>query len=222
MEFKPTWLYVKQHNISGLRYFGKTSQSNVEKYKGSGRYWKNHIRQHGNDVTTIWSMLFLTEDDLVEFAQFFTEFYDIVKSTNLSNKKIWANLVPEDGRMGGQNIGMPSPMLGKKTGRLGVWNGKKRPAHSEMMTGRVQTEEHSNKISLALTGRQRTVEHGNNISIANKGKPKPRVSQALKGRILPKTPCKYCRRLLDAGNMKLHHGEKCKHKDEENNNDKTN
>ena len=25
-EFKPTWLYIKQHNTTGLKYFGKTTK----------------------------------------------------------------------------------------------------------------------------------------------------------------------------------------------------
>jgi hypothetical protein len=31
--FKPTWLYIKQHTVTGLKYFGKTTR-NPEKYKG--------------------------------------------------------------------------------------------------------------------------------------------------------------------------------------------
>ena len=37
---KPTYLYVKQHNKTGLKYFGKTTKKDPLKYKGSGLYWK--------------------------------------------------------------------------------------------------------------------------------------------------------------------------------------
>jgi hypothetical protein len=215
MEFLPTWLYIKQHNITGLKYFGKTSQNDVLKYKGSGRYWRKHLKQHGNDVTTIWAELFLNEESLIEFAQFFTEICDIVTSVDKNGKKIWANLIPEDGKMGGQNKGIPSTRKGVPTGRDCVWKGKKRPEHSATLSGRTQTSEHSNKISIALSGKVRTTEHSNNISIANKGKLKPLVSIALKGRVLPKTPCVHCGRMMDAGNMKQHHGNRCKLKDKE-------
>ena len=33
--YQPTWLYVKQHPVTGLKYFGKTTQ-NPYRYKGSG------------------------------------------------------------------------------------------------------------------------------------------------------------------------------------------
>ena len=37
--FVPTWLYIKQHNITKLKYFGKTVRKDPIKYKGSGTYW---------------------------------------------------------------------------------------------------------------------------------------------------------------------------------------
>ena len=36
--FKPTFLYIKQHTVTGKLYFGKTTQ-NPETYLGSGTYW---------------------------------------------------------------------------------------------------------------------------------------------------------------------------------------
>lgn len=45
------YLYIKTHNKTGLKYFGKTVQD-PHTYKGSGIYWRNHIKKHGNDVTT--------------------------------------------------------------------------------------------------------------------------------------------------------------------------
>ncbi len=50
--FKPTYLYIKTHNKTGMKYFGKTVSEDPEKYSGSGVYWKRHIEKHGNDVTT--------------------------------------------------------------------------------------------------------------------------------------------------------------------------
>lgn len=222
MAFIPTWLYIKRHNRTGLLYFGKTSQSNVMRYKGSGTYWKNHLKQHGNDVTTIWSELFLIEDDLLEFSQFFTEFYNIVKSTDTTNKKIWANLVPEDGKMGGQNIGMPSLLKGQKTGRPSVWKGKKRPEHADAMSGRTNTVEHNANISAALRQHTRTVEHGNAISAAKSGISNPKVSLALTGRIgqnkglsLATHRCIHCGIEASGGNLVRWHNNNCKYKEKE-------
>ena len=44
-------LYIKTHNKTGLKYLGKTSYDPF-KYKGSGTYWKRHIKKHGDDVIT--------------------------------------------------------------------------------------------------------------------------------------------------------------------------
>ena len=44
-----THLYIKTHNITGLKYFGKTI-GNPYSYKGSGTYWNNHLKKHGNNI----------------------------------------------------------------------------------------------------------------------------------------------------------------------------
>jgi hypothetical protein len=93
-EFKPTWLYIKKHNITGLQYFGKTVQ-NPLKYKGSGIYWTNHLNKHGNDVTTGWHQYFSDKQELTNYAIKFSIDNNIVES------KEWANIKIEDGLMGG-------------------------------------------------------------------------------------------------------------------------
>ena len=49
--FKPTYLYIKTHNITGLKYFGKTT-GDPYTYFGSGTKWLNHLNVYGKDVTT--------------------------------------------------------------------------------------------------------------------------------------------------------------------------
>lgn len=93
-EFKPTWLYLKQHNKTGLKYFGKTIKD-PETYNGSGTYWTNHLAQHGDDVSTIWKQLFTDKEELTKFALDYSEKNNIVESNE------YANLKPEDGLMGG-------------------------------------------------------------------------------------------------------------------------
>jgi hypothetical protein len=89
--YKPTWLYIKQHNLTGLKYFGKTIKKDPAKYRGSGKYWLQHLNKHGNNVSTVWCKLFETQESLVEFAQKFSEENNIVDSTE------WANLKAENG-----------------------------------------------------------------------------------------------------------------------------
>lgn len=93
-EFKPTWLYLKQHNKTGLKYFGKTIKD-PENYNGSGIYWTAHLKKHGYDVSTIWKQLFTDKEELTKFALEYSIKNNIVESTE------YANLKPEDGLMGG-------------------------------------------------------------------------------------------------------------------------
>lgn len=94
-DFQPTFLYIKQHNITGLKYFGKTVELDPVKYKGSGKRWQHHLKKHGNDVSTIWYQRFTDKDELKKFSLRFSEENNIVES------KDWANLKPEDGLWGG-------------------------------------------------------------------------------------------------------------------------
>lgn len=94
---KPTWLYVKQHNITKLKYFGKTARVNPISYLGSGIYWRNHLKAHGNSITTLWCKLFDNEEELTAYATEFSIDNNIVES------KDWANLMIEDGIGGGNH-----------------------------------------------------------------------------------------------------------------------
>lgn len=217
--FVPTYLMIKRHRVTGLMYFCKTSTRDPSKYHGSGAYWKKHLRVHGSLVDTIWFQKFDDRDDLVDFALFFSDFYDIVSETN-DGKKTWANEVPEDGLQGGQNRGIPGPQRGIKQPHVtAALKGKKRPEHSELMKDVPKTDEHRKNISEALKKHTRTKEHGENISKAKKGIPNPKISEALrgkpgtnKGKKLKTYPCEYCGLKTTNGNLKRWHGQNCKHK----------
>jgi hypothetical protein len=92
-EFTPRRLYIKQHSVTGMRYFGQTVSEDIDKYKGSGTYWVRHIKKHGVEhVINEWiSEWFYEPETISDFALEFSEQYDIV------NSKEWANLIPEDG-----------------------------------------------------------------------------------------------------------------------------
>ena len=95
---KPTYLYIKQHSVTGLKYFGKTTKSNPYKYLGSGTHWIRHIKKHGKEfVKTIWLSEPYIDSSITEVALLISEHWDIV------NSKEWANLMPENGLNGGAN-----------------------------------------------------------------------------------------------------------------------
>ena len=149
---KPTRLYIKQHAITGLKYFGKTVKDNVSSYHGSGKYWKSHIKAHGvSHVNTLWVSDYFTEkEDLVEFASFFSEIFDIAKSSE------WANLKEENGL-----DGHPTGVEFSDETRRKISNaltGKTRPESVRLKiaeANRNRSEESLQKMRKSLTGKKR-------------------------------------------------------------------
>jgi hypothetical protein len=84
-------LYIKTHNKTGLKYFGKTTKNNIFKYRGSGKYWLRHIKKYGNDVTTEIIKIFDNEENCKQFA------IDFSIKNNIVESKEWANLRMENG-----------------------------------------------------------------------------------------------------------------------------
>ena len=86
--FKPTALYVKTHNKTGFKYFGKTTRLDcVHTYKGSGIHWQRHLKVHGNDYTTELLGIWQDSERMQKFAVEFCQNNDVVKSEK------WANMV---------------------------------------------------------------------------------------------------------------------------------
>lgn len=85
---------IKTHNKTGLKYLCYTQKEDHNSYKGSGKYWKDHIKKHDYDVTT--EVIFQTElyEEFVNIAKKYSEEYNVV------NDKSWANLKIEDGTGG--------------------------------------------------------------------------------------------------------------------------
>lgn len=85
------YLYVKTHNVTGLKYFGKTTNPNVFSYRGSGKKWKRHIKKYGYNVTTEILGSFKCVETCKQFA------VDFSKKNNIVNSRQWANLKEENG-----------------------------------------------------------------------------------------------------------------------------
>lgn len=103
-------LYVKQHDITKLKYFGKTIRSNPFSYTGSGTRWIKHIKENGKQhVKTLEVYSFDSQKDCTEFA------IDYSKKHSIDESKEWANLQLENGKNGpvGQTK-EKSHMFGKK------------------------------------------------------------------------------------------------------------
>ena len=175
--FSPTWLMIKQHRITGLKYFCKTSKYSPLEYHGSGKYWKDHLNIHGYEIDTIWHHLFTSKTDLMEFALFFSEFHDIVYSKNAKGVKIWANLEPENGISGMplgtnrgdefkarakiNNAGSKNPSYGKVWWNNGTINQKSKSSPGiEWSRGRLFSEEHATKFNKRDQSGENNAGHG--------------------------------------------------------------
>jgi hypothetical protein len=94
---QPTYLYIKRHLKTNLRYFGKTIKvpgtPEFQKYFGSGKRWSNHLKIHGtNDVINELIIgPYTNESELINLALWMSYELDIVNDSN------WANLIPENG-----------------------------------------------------------------------------------------------------------------------------
>jgi hypothetical protein len=167
-QFKPTYLYVKTHNQTGLKYFGKTSK-NPHTYKGSGKYWVRHLNVYGRDISTEIIGYF---EDAVECSAAAIEFS--VKN-NIVSSNDWANLINENGLDGGAVERAYHPhsketkdKISKANRGMIAWNKDKvgvTPGNSS-----IRTEETKRKISQTLTGTKQSAETVQKRAEANKGK----------------------------------------------------
>lgn len=100
------YLYLKTHNVTGLKYLGKTVQ-NPFVYEGSGKYWLNHINKHGNDVNT--EILFESSniEEIKNVGLYFSNLWNVVES------KQYANLIPEYGTGGDTSMCFTEETLDK-------------------------------------------------------------------------------------------------------------
>lgn len=159
--FTPTFLYVKQHKITGLKYFGKTTQTNPIKYRGSGLYWTRHLKVYGNTVDTLWIKLFTDKQSLIEYATKFSIDNNIVESAE------WANMRIENGIDGNpKNSSYVSRPLSEEH----------KSKISKSLTGIKRSAETLIKMSNASKGNshhkgnKHSEESKKKMSLANKGK----------------------------------------------------
>jgi hypothetical protein len=117
------YLYYKEHNVTGLKYLGKTISPDPHKYVGSGKVWRRHINKHGYDVSTHILLATENKDEIRETGLYFSNLWNICKS------KEWANIVKEEGS-GGDTFSN-NPNKDKIRAKLSLANrGKKRTAET--------------------------------------------------------------------------------------------
>jgi hypothetical protein len=182
-QFKPTFLYIKQHTVTGKLYFGKTTK-NPETYLGSGKYWRNHIKKHGiKYVINLWYCLFLDESDCKNFALSFSEQNDIVESS------IWANLINEN-VSGGGNIGKLNGM---------------HKSNRDYDTDKEKKRINNMRASRALASKDQNVKSYSRVKSEEERK---KISDKAKHRSL--VICPHCGKECNQINAIRHHLDRCK------------
>lgn len=185
--FLPTYLYVKTHNKTGLKYFGKTT-NNPHNYRGSGTYWLAHLKIHGNDVDTEVIGYYTDKEECIAAATLFSTKHNIVEAVNEHNKKVWANQILENGVDGGNtgrtnysplSLATKEKMSQSKKGKI-PWN-KGTKGLCKGNTNK-RTKEQKEKISKSLTGRKRSPDAVEKTANKLRGRKRPEITQALTGR----------------------------------------
>lgn len=187
------YLYVKTHNLTGLKYLGKTESKDPHKYPGSGTYWKSHLKKHGKDYRTEIIKECQSKDEFMYWGLFYSKLWNVVESNE------WANLKEETGDTRGKlskesrdkisiaGRGREPPNKGQKGVVVGYWRGKKRSlidrekikkgrAGKSTGLGRKHTIETKEKIKAARSLQVMSDETKRKIGDNNRGKPKPLVT----------------------------------------------
>jgi hypothetical protein len=155
-KFYPTYLYIKTHNKTGLKYFGKTT-NNPYRYNGSGKHWLAHIKKHGNDISTEILGYYTSLEECKNAALTFSKDNKIVESLS------WANMINENGIDGGATIREYQPMTNDTKEKLSISLSGKVPWNKGMKNAtpgnkQPRTQEQKEKISKSLKGKSRSPE----------------------------------------------------------------
>jgi hypothetical protein len=200
------YLYIKTHNVTGLKYLGKTSKDPFT-YFGSGIYWKQHIKQYGKDIRTEILKECTSKEELSKWGRYYSDLWDVAKSSD------WANKIPETG---GSDFGVNHPCYGKKNDAVARSNTERR-GENHPMFGKKNPE---------LSERNKKQTGSNNPMFgkpsAMRGKKNLKLSVLNSAKIGDKNPmrkpeyqftCEHCNKTMSKGNYIRWHGRKCKDND---------
>lgn len=237
-KFKKTSIYIKTHNITGLKYVGLSTADTNEKvhiYKGSGPIWKNELKLYGNDYTTEIIGVFNDAEKSYEFCIDFSIKNNIVKSDE------WANMMYEDGIGCGSlycanmNDEQKKEHSDKIKQTLNKRSKEQKEAHkkntsiaAKQRIAKMTTEERikstikmnnknrnkskKEKIKIYKKMSESHKERYKNMTEEDKNNRSKNISDGRKGIILKKITCPKCKKVGDISNMMRYHGkngEKC-------------
>ena len=122
------YLYVKTHNITGLKYLGQTSKQDPYNYRGSGKDWITHLVEHGSDISTEILAECKTKHELNSVGRFYSTYYKVTTAMDDFGNRIWANRIPETG---GGSIPTEQTREKLRDSQLGRKKPQRTPEHTE-------------------------------------------------------------------------------------------
>lgn len=206
--FPMIYLYIKTHNITGLKYLGKTVQDPYV-YKGSGKRWLNHIKVHGHDVTTEIIGQYNTIEEFRFNSVIISEKYDIV------NSKEWANLRIENGDGGDTSQFIDYSQLNRGKGktyeeRYGIDKAIQLKEVRRATIGN-SSSKRKGKSLIDLYGSERAADITKLNSQKHKAKRGPhtedrkrKISESKQGKAFSKMRCPVCDKFIGLNNVTKH------------------
>jgi hypothetical protein len=176
--FAPTVLLVMTHNVTGLKYFCKTTRTDrLAWYKGSGIAWRKHLADNGSDVNVEVLGFYVDEARCLAAAKKFSQENNIVESDE------WANLVEELGKNGASLKGERNPFYGKKHSDESLQKLRLFKIGVSVNAGVPKSKEHREKLSAALKGKSNPLIAEKLTGKKLSAETKRKISEAGKGRI---------------------------------------
>lgn len=127
------YLYKKTHQITGLKYLGKTAKVDPHQYQGSGKRWRSHLKKHGYHVDTEILKECQTNDEVKYWGEYYSKLWNIVDSDD------WANLKEETGDGGNTSLTdafkAKIPLMSELAKNRKWWNNGEESVHSESQPG---------------------------------------------------------------------------------------
>lgn len=147
----PLYLYVKQHIVTGLKYLGKTTNSDPYSYPGSGVRWRKHLDKHGYQYTTTILKECQDTEELKTWGRYYSDLWNVAES------KEWANLKTEEGQGGELSAESKAKISAKNKGKI-------------------RSQEYKRQMSVIKSGQKygpQTEEHKRNNAASKKGRTQP-------------------------------------------------
>ena len=159
------YLYVKTHNITGLKYLGYTRRPDYHKYTGSGERWLAHLNKHGFNYST--QLIYQTDNkELLSFIGL-----TLSHSWNVVKSNLWANLKEEAGDGGSPAISVRQQI---SKARMGMKFSEEHKTNLKIARNkRIVSEETKARTSQTMLGKPKSQEHRQNISKARIGNKNP-------------------------------------------------